>query len=84
MSYNCDIEVEAKKDTLEILSNGLDKLTEANIEILGNTLIADFREDCSGVIYDLAKQHSLSFSLLYNSEDEEDIEETYLNGNKED
>ena len=80
MSYNCNIEMKADIATLEIIKNGLSDLKEAQQEIFNGELISDFREDCSGEIYELARKHSLSFSYIFYGEDELEEETFFKNG----
>lgn len=71
MSYNCDIEMKADKKTLELIEKELSVLKESQIEIMDNELVADFREDCSETIFNLAKKEGLTLSYLYNGEYED-------------
>jgi len=80
MSYNCNIVIEGDIETLKILEEGLSQLKEAQVEIFSDKLIADFREDCSGIIDDIATEEKLTFVLRYYNEDEELYPSEYING----
>lgn len=84
MSYNCSLAIQSDTETLEILEKGLSSLREAQIEISCGELEADFREDTSGVVSDLAEKYNLSFTMDFYDEDDIHYFLKYINGTEVD